>query len=228
MNLLPEDKLVWSPVVANSRMNRERNVSGINSYEQEFQFKPQSFLEEKIRESGKASWLDICCGYGKALMQTAEHFQVRDLQEKIKLKGIDLIDNFPNRESIPSCIKFEAKSIMGFSTEDKYDLITCVHGLHYVGDKLRAIQSAVSFLNHSGLFIANLDLNNILINGTSSRLMMKKLFAQEGFSYNQKTKVLKRSGHTNICFNMKYLGADDTYGPNYTGQDSVTSYYEVE
>ncbi len=35
MHLLPEDKLQWSPIVANSRMNRERNSSGINSYEQD-------------------------------------------------------------------------------------------------------------------------------------------------------------------------------------------------
>ena len=227
MKLLPEDKLIWSPVVANSRMNRERNATGINSYEQVFRFKPQSFLEEKIHQSGKASWLDICCGYGKALVQTTQYFQKKNLQDRISLKGIDLVDNFQSTDPNLSCIAFESTSVISFSTDESYDLITCVHGLHYVGDKLKAIECALRFLNPSGLFIANLDLNNIVINGAGSRLVLKKLFAEKWLSYNARTKILKRSGYADIQFDMKYLGADDTCGPNYTGQDSVTSYYSV-
>lgn len=33
MKLLSENELVWSWVVANSKMNRKRNASGVNSYD---------------------------------------------------------------------------------------------------------------------------------------------------------------------------------------------------
>ena len=82
MQLLSEDKLVWSPIVANSGMNRERNSSGINSYEKELKFKPEVYLESKIKECGQSSWLDLCCGEGKALIQTAHYFHDIGLQEK--------------------------------------------------------------------------------------------------------------------------------------------------
>ena len=39
-----DDELIWSPIVVNSRMNRSRTSSGINSYEKEFKFKPEEFL----------------------------------------------------------------------------------------------------------------------------------------------------------------------------------------
>lgn len=226
MKLLPENNLIWSPVVANSRMNRERNSSGINSYEQEFKFKPESFLEEKITQFGKASWLDLCCGHGKALIQTADYFHKKKLQDRIKLKGVDLIGDFMVPASAAS-IKFESKSVTEFVSQEKHDLITCVHGLHYLGDKLKVIQTAANLLNSSGLFIANLDLNNIVINGADTNSFLKGLFREKGLNYNPKTKLLKRIDAANIHFALKYLGADDSCGPNYTGQESVTSYYSV-
>ena len=42
-----------------------------------------------------------------------------------------------------------------------FDLNTCVHGLHYVGDKLALIARATSWLVGEGLFVANLDLANV-------------------------------------------------------------------
>jgi hypothetical protein len=57
MQLLPEEKLVCSPVVANSRMNRSRNASGINSYEKEFLFKPEDYLLSTVKSKGR--WLDL-------------------------------------------------------------------------------------------------------------------------------------------------------------------------
>ncbi|WP_188316251.1 hypothetical protein [Chitinophaga agrisoli] len=66
MELLSESELIWSSVVANTRMNRERNASGINSYEQEFRFKPEDHLITTIHKQGYAKWLDLCCGQGKA------------------------------------------------------------------------------------------------------------------------------------------------------------------
>jgi len=227
MNLLPEEKLIWSPTVVNSRMNRERNASGVNSYEKEFKFKPEEYLSAKITESGQASWLDLCCGQGKALIQTAEYFDKRGQQAVIKLKGIDLIDTFSTIEQHLTCINLETGSLNDWESGETYDLITCVHGLHYLGDKLKTIKAIVKALNPAGLFIANLDLNNIVIQGTKSNDFLNKYFKQNGLVYNSRSKIIKRVGPANIKISVRYLGADDATGPNYTGQDAVTSYYSI-
>lgn len=221
MKLIPENKLIWSPVVANSRMNRERNASGINSYEQEFKFKPEEFLKERIERFGKASWLDLCCGYGKAMNQVAEYFIGKNLQDSIRFTGVDLVGDFIEPALTKPFIVFEAGSVMNFEAKEKYDLITSVHGLHYVGDKLKVIAKAVSCLHETGLFVANLDAANIVI----KNLDTKKLLKENGLDYNAKTKILQRTGVTVIRFDLEYSGADDTIGPNYTGQESVNSYY---
>ncbi len=208
-------------------MNRERNSSGVNSYEQEFKFKPEEYLASKIKEFGQASWLDICCGYGNALIQTAKYFDKFGQQNAIKLKGIDLVDTFPIIDKNITCVEFKSESIIDWIPDQTYDLITCSHGLHYLGDKLKVIEVSLNTLTTSGLFIANLDLNNIVIKGTNSNAHLKYLFNKYGVIYNQKTKILKQNGVVSIRFNLKYLGADDEHGPNYTGQDSVTSYYTL-
>jgi hypothetical protein len=49
-----------------------------------------------------------------------------------------------------------------------FDLITCVHGLHYVCDKLGLIARAASWLVEDGRFVANLALDNLRFSGGSS------------------------------------------------------------
>jgi SAM-dependent methyltransferase len=227
MKLLSEDKLVWSPIVVNSRMNRERNSSGANSYEQEFKLRPEEYLASKIKELGHASWLDLCCGHGNALIQTAKYFEKLDQQNYIKLKGIDLVDTFQILNTDVKCVEFVSESLINWKPDQTYDLITCVHGLHYLGDKLKVIETAIGALSPCGLFIANIDLNNIVIQGKDTRSYLKTSFKQYGVTYNSRRKLIERIGNKVIKFDVKYLGADDDYGPNYTGQDSVTSYYSV-
>ena len=42
MKLFPENELVWSDVVANTRMNRKRSAVGVNSYEKELKLNPEA------------------------------------------------------------------------------------------------------------------------------------------------------------------------------------------
>lgn len=226
MHLVPDDKLIWSPVVANSRMNRERNASGINSYEQELKFKPETFLYERIESYGQAAWLDLCCGQGKALVQVGDYFSKQNLASQTQLWGIDLIGDFVDA-SVLDFIHLKIGTIADFNSELKYDLITCVHGLHYVGDKLQAIEKAVGLLKPEGLFWANLDLGNIHVQDHDSTKYLKALFQKSGLDYNSRTKVIKSIGFKSVAFGLKYLGADDQYGPNYTGQPSVCSHYSA-
>ena len=54
-------------------------------------------------------------------------------------------------------------SLRTWRPDGRFDLITCVHGLHYVGDKLGLIARAASWLAEDGLFVANLALENVKV-----------------------------------------------------------------
>lgn len=227
MKLLSENELVWSWVVANSKMNRKRNASGVNSYEKELKIKPEVFLEECIRRFGSVKWLDICCGEGKALIQAAEHLAAKGLQNKAMLKGIDLVDAFQPIPPSITCIDLEIKSMVDWSTSEQYDLITSVHGIHYIGDKLKVLSAIFERLSEQGLFIANLDLNNFHFLNGDAGTYLKNIFKQNNVQYNSRTRLITCEGWRQINFNVTYKGANDEVGPNYTGQDSVCSVYEV-
>jgi 2-polyprenyl-3-methyl-5-hydroxy-6-metoxy-1,4-benzoquinol methylase len=227
MKLLAEQELIWSSVVANSSMNRERNASGINSYEQELGFKPEVFLRSCIDQSGQTKWLDLCCGQGKALIQVANYLASMGFEDKVRLKGIDLIDNFLPALPEINCLTFEVGSVIDWQVGDKYDLITCIHGIHYVGDKLQMLTNALTALTPDGLFIANLDLNNIQINNEPAVDYMKNIFRKHNLQYNARKRLLTCKGMRDIDLELTYIGANDQAGPNYTGQAAVCSYYQV-
>lgn len=94
MKLLSDNELKWSPIVANSRMNRQRIASGVNSYEQEIGFIPEQFVYDRIKRNGSVSWLDICCGKGNALIQAAKFLTTTMRDGNATLVGIDIIDDF--------------------------------------------------------------------------------------------------------------------------------------
>jgi SAM-dependent methyltransferase len=227
MKLLTEQELIWSDVVANNRMNRKRNASGVNSYEKELKFKPETFLNSRLQEKGLVKWLDLCCGEGNALLQYAKELHGKELQDKAVLKGIDLVDQFQTVPAFISCLQFEVRSLVDWIADERYDLVTCVHGLHYTGDKIRVIQAALQAVADEGLLLANLDLNSIKVEGDPLHKQLKGLFKTNNIDYNARQKLLVCKGPRNIAVQLTYLGANDQAGPNYTGQDAVDSYYAV-
>jgi trans-aconitate methyltransferase len=227
MKLLSENELIWSWVVANSKMNRERNASGVNSYERELKFKPETFLENYIHQFGFVKWLDLCCGQGKALIQAADYLSKKNLQDKATLKGVDLVDAFQPIPPSITCINFEVRSIVVWSAEDQYDLITCIHGLHYIGDKLKVLKTVLGRLSAEGLFVANLDLNNISIVNDDAENYLMDFFNKYNIQYNRRTRMLVCKGARQLDLKVSYKGASDEAGPNYTGQDAVCSMYEL-
>jgi len=207
-------------------MNRKRKATGINSYEKDIQFHPISFLERRIKQP-TIQWLDLCCGEGNALIETAQYFQNKKENQPIQLRGIDLVDYFGDRSGLQQYLTFKSLNLSEWLPQKKYDLITCVHGLHYVGDKLGLILKAVTALKSDGLFIGNLDLHNIKIEGhSSSTKILKSYFDKHKINYNLRTKLLKIAGSKTIEFQFDYLGADDKAGPNYTGMEVVNSFYQ--
>ena len=108
-----------------------------------------------------------------------------------------------------------------------FDLITCVHGLHYIGDKLGLIARAASWLVDDGLFVASLDLHNLKIgDGHDPARRVTSELRRAGLGYDRRRRLVSCRGRRAVNLPHRYLGADDQAGPNYTGQPAVDSYYE--
>jgi len=228
MGLLDNKSLEASSIVANCRMNRQRGARGVNSYEKELRLDPVGFLRERLHTRGRAAWLDICCGSGTALIEAAQQLAPQDENSALAFDGIDLVGMFP---AIPRSLDFvdlRVVSLHDWAPSRDYDLITCVHGLHYVGDKLAVVERCCDSLMPDGSFVANLDLHNLRSSkgGSMSRALMK-CFREFGLDYNTRTHVLSCAGRKAFSFKWRYLGADDGAGANYTGQEAVNSHYEL-
>jgi ubiquinone/menaquinone biosynthesis C-methylase UbiE len=70
-------------------MNRERNLSGANSYEKDLGLAPLDFLMKTLQRQDEATWLDLCCGAGRALLQAAAAIQSIEPKCGIMLTGVD-------------------------------------------------------------------------------------------------------------------------------------------
>lgn len=219
MTLLQNEELENSAIVANNAMNRERGLTGSNGYERDLKFRIVQFIKERLRARRSVRWLDLCCGRGKALIEAGKQFQGL----KFAGVGVDLVDFF---DPIPDdiTVSFKVSSVEQWNSvfSGSFDLITCCHGLHYVGDKLRMIERACLWIKCDGLFLANLDPSNIELGDEAD---VRRVFEMVGLSYTNRDKVLKCLGYSDFRFPYDYLGADDSVGPNYTGQGAVTSHY---
>lgn len=224
--LLDNATLEWSSVVANSAMNRERGCVGSNSYAKDLRLNPLEFLTQKLQRQSHVAWLDICCGTGKALIEAASHFQAVKLAARVQIVGIDLVSMFLSYEQSLPHLALQAASILTWEPAHEFDLITCVHGLHYIGDKLLVLQKAAACLTPDGLFMGHIDLANLRrADGTTAGKEILNSLRKVGFQYDPKWRVLSIKQQKQMALPYQYLGADDKAGPNYTGQPAVHSYY---
>jgi len=226
--LLDAAELEKSEVVANASMNRQRNLAGANSYEKDLGFAPLDFLKKIAEEQRQASWLDLCCGTGRALIQAAEACRAAGLNGRVKLVGVDLVPMFDTIRPELHGVRLIAAPVEKWEAAEKFDLVMCVHGLHYVGDKLGLVERASCWLKDGGLLMAHLDYRNLRIGGGKFwSAQFGKDLRRRGFRYDSRRHLLIRRAKTPPhVLPYRYLGADDQAGPNYTGQAAVDSYYE--
>lgn len=227
-DLLDAGALEKSEIVANVCMNRQRNLAGPNSYEKDLGFSPLDFLKTRLQTQQEAVWIDLCCGTGRALIQAAEACHAISLELKVKLIGVDLVPMFDTIRPGLDCVHLVAASAEKSETSERFDLVTCVHGLHYVGDKLGLMQKARGRLKDGGMLAAHLDFRNLRVTGEKSyAAQIGKDLRRAGFQYVKGSRLLTYSRSTSACpLPYRYLGADDKAGANYTGQAAVNSYYE--
>lgn len=204
-------------------MNRERELSGSNGYGRELGLDPVRFLTDRAAAGTERAWLDLCCGSGRALRQAAEVFTTDEVP--VRVVGVDLVGYFAPGPGEANLTLVEA-SITSWETDRRFDLITDVHGLHYVGDKLGALARAASWLTDDGLLVANLDLEGIrLLDADTGRQRLAEVLRGNGLVYDARRHRITCRGRRDIVLPLDYIGADDQAGPNYTGQPAVNSYY---
>lgn len=209
-------------------MNRERQLAGVNSYARELGLSPLDVLRAAIAGGGTGAWLDLCCGTGRALIQAAAALHDEGLLQRAAITGVDLAGAFGPRPAGLPGLQLVASPVSAWAPTRSYDLITCVHGLHYVGDKLASLARAASWLTPGGLLVAHLDLADISIAGQATTRRLSRVLRDAGFSYDSRRRRISCTGRLEATLPFRYLGADDRSGPNYTGQPAVTSHYEQQ
>lgn len=222
--LLDDSTLKNSSVVANCTMNRERSLSG---YNRELGLDIMAELTNRSEHSPRIRWLDLCCGTGRALAEAARLLTNRGLANRVEIVGLDLVDHF-SIPPAPPTLHLIAHSVTDWTPKDRYDLITCVHGLHYLGDKLAVLARTASWLTEDGLFAANFDTRSIRrADGTPWGRPLTTELRKQGFTYDPAHHRISRHGTHKTRFPYTYLGANDQAGPNYTGQPAVNSLYTL-
>jgi len=225
--LLDDAALEMSAVVANNAMNRERQLAGVNSYARELGFDPLAVISA---ETGKSfgtptAWLDLCCGSGGALIQAAGRLRTAGLAGRVDLTGVDLVDAFDAVPGSTPGLELICAPVAAWEPTRSFDLITCVHGLHYIGDKLTLLTRAAGWLTPTGRLAADLDLTAIKVGGPAATRRLRSRLRAAGFAYSARRRQITCAGRRDVRLPYAYLGADDRAGPGYTGQPAVTSYY---
>jgi SAM-dependent methyltransferase len=228
MAMLSNASLEGSPVVANRAMNRERACIGSNSYAKELFFNPVEFLKSRLDSLEYVAWLDLCCGTGRALIEAARILLPQRREADLKLVGVDLVGMFYANPTELDFLSLEEASVLTWVPNCSFDLITCVHGLHYIGDKLHLLQKATSWLKEDGTLLAHLDPANLKFeNGEPAGKKIVSDLQKHGLDYNRRRHLLCCQGRREIRLAYEYIGADDRAGPNYTKQEAVNSYYRL-
>jgi SAM-dependent methyltransferase len=228
VELRGDDELAGSWVVANCSMQRGRGLGGRDGYVRLLGIDPVAVLGRVAAADPHRSvrWLDLCCGEGRALLEAAARLRERGLTGRFGLTGVDLVEP---AVAAPAEVRLVTGSVAAWRPEEPFDLITCVHGLHYVGDKLGVLARAASWLTADGLVVASLDVSGIrLRDGSPAGPPLTAALRTAGFRYDARNRRVERRGRADVRLPYRYLGADAAAGPNYTGQPAVHSHYEPD
>ncbi|MEV0355498.1 class I SAM-dependent methyltransferase [Nocardia sp. NPDC050697] len=221
--LLDHAALERSSVVANTAMNRERGLSGVNSYARDLGLDPFASLAERL--PAPVRWIDVCCGSGRALLEAEARFAAEYPEAEVALLGIDLVGYFQGAPRTPR-LRLVTASAHEWRPDGDADLVTCVHGLHYIGDKLALLTAMAGWLTPGGTLAAHFDPAGIRHrDGSSAARPVLAELRRAGVGYDSRRHLVTTRGPATLRFSASYLGADDTAGPGYTGQPAVTSHY---
>jgi SAM-dependent methyltransferase len=220
--MLDPSELLASEIIANATMNRGRGLSGVNSYQKELRFDIAKFLQSRVETQGQAVWYDACCGEGRALAEAARQFGETDWGRHVRLIGSDLIDRYVG--DMPARVQWMTGDVTTLSLDVPADLVTCVHGLHYLGDKLGFLENVYEKMAPGGIFLGHLDAANVRLPRPWARLLGRlRARGVDIKSGSQRLQMTKSSAP--LKFGVTYEGATVSGQPNYTGITVIDSWY---
>jgi len=228
-------------VVVNSTMNRGRGLIGVNSYERELRrFDIAAFLRRRAESTApgrRICWLDACCGAGRALTEAADAWESTDWGRRITLLGIDLYDGMPPDRNPEAGLRarFIAGDVLTHLPQEPLDLVTCIHGLHYLPDKLAFLEQAYTRLApDGGLLLAHLDPANVKLQGAADSPLWPRLLRQarrQGVSLEFRAHLIRIERTPNspaaFSFGANYVTRTVAPHPNYSGMIGVDSWYTL-
>jgi SAM-dependent methyltransferase len=218
---LSASDLVKSDIVVNGLMNRDRGFLGVNSYSRELKMDLDSWLRGRAAVGTAITWYDACCGRGRALTEAASILDEYQ-PERWVLQGSDLLDDFVDHGAD---VRLTAADAVTFRTDAKFDLITCVHGIDYLGDKLGFLQNAYQLLAPGGVLCATMDLSNVMLNDRPV-IGFSALLNWQGVKLKFRDYLLRiERNDVPLTFKGSYAGATPSSTPNYTGNQVIDSWY---
>jgi SAM-dependent methyltransferase len=230
-------------------MNRERGLHGVNSYTRELGFDALAWLMSCAEAHGQAAWLDVCCGEGRALSAAAQALRESHSPLNIHLAGVDLVApgsygaRAPGSLPTPSIgnkgpakpsavqLEFIEADIDSYMPSGAFDLITCVHGLHYLADKLGFLERAYGWLTAGGILVGHLDPANVR-SDTMPRSFWptaSRHARHQGAEVGLKSHRLRIERNACVLdFGAEHVGAGPSETANYTGIAVIDSWYRFK
>jgi SAM-dependent methyltransferase len=186
-------------------------------------------MESRVRSLSGVIDFAGTLGSGRALVQAADELDRAGLADRVQIVGVDLVDYFAATPRPLPGLDLVTASVTDWVPDRTFDLITCVHGLHYVGDKLGVLSRVAGWLTGNGRFLADLDPDGVrLADGRPAGRRLSAALRAAGFDLDGRRHRISRTGAGLVDLPYVYLGADDHAGPNYTGQPSVRSHYRAQ
>lgn len=228
--LLNDEALLASETVTNGAMNRGRALTGVNSYERELRMDIGAFLARRVEERGQALWYDACCGEGRALREAIALWADQSWASRVQILGVDLWDGFVP-VSASGSVRFVAADVTTFDPDTEADLVTCVHGIHYLGDKLAFLERCYACLAPGGVFVGHLDSDSLRFApdpavSTWANLLRRTRSGGAAAEYRKHVLRIEKNAAT-LRFGMLYAGASIAERPNFSGMIGIDSWYRV-
>jgi hypothetical protein len=150
-------------------------------------------------------------------------------QGVLTIIGVDLVGAFAHAPVLPPGLELVSESVARWAPRpgQLFDVVTCVHGLHYVGDKLGLLTRAAAWTAPGGVFAATFDpagVRHAGDRGSAARRVVRVL-RDAGAAYDARRHLVSWRGPITLDFGARYTGADAAAGPGYTGMDAVNSCY---
>lgn len=80
--------------------------------------------------------MEVRVDCGVEPFQAADQLRCDGLADRATLVGLDLVDHLDPGLLLDPPLRLVCASVTAQAPTRRFDLITCVHGLHHIGDKL--------------------------------------------------------------------------------------------